>query len=65
MVMISVGSDDQVRKGYRFTVYRGERYVGKVEVEKVFSDMCSARILSDWTKEKIKEGDDVSTGIGG
>ena len=65
LVMLSVGSDDKVKKGYRFTVYDGERYVGKVEVERVFSDMCSARILPDWTKEEIREGQDASTALGG
>ena len=63
LVMVSVGKDDQVRKGYRFTVYRDEEYIGKVEVENVFNDMCSARILPDWTKKSIKEGDDVSSGM--
>jgi len=56
LVMLSVGTDDGVKKGYRFTIYDGERYVGKVEVERPFSDMCSARILPDWTKEKIRGG---------
>jgi hypothetical protein len=65
LVMVSVGTDQKVRKGYRFTVFREDRYIGKVEVEKVFDNMCSARILSDWTKEKVKEGDDVSTMTGG
>jgi hypothetical protein len=61
LIMVSVGTDQKVRKGYRFTVFREDRYIGKVEVEKVFANMCSARILSEWTKEKVKEGDDVST----
>jgi len=61
LVMVSVGSDQKVKKGYRFTVYREDRYIGKIEVEQVFDNMCSARILSPWTKEKVKEGDDVST----
>jgi len=61
LVMVSVGSDQKVKKGYRFTVYRGDRYIGKIEVEQVFANMCSARILSPWTKEKVKEGDDVQT----
>ena len=61
LVMVSVGSDQKVRKGYRFTVYREDRYIGKIEVEKVFANMCSARILGPWTKEKVREGDDVST----
>ncbi len=64
LVMLSVGTDDGVKKGYRFTIYDGERYVGKVEVERPFSDMCSARILPDWTKEEIREGYDASTALG-
>ncbi|MHC4201250.1 MAG: vWA domain-containing protein [Planctomycetota bacterium] len=65
LVMLNLGTDDNVKKGYRFTVYDGERYVGKVEVERPFSDMCSARILTDWTKEEIREGYDASTALGG
>jgi hypothetical protein len=63
LVMLSVGSDDGVKKGFRFTVYRGEQYLGKIEVETVFSDMSSARILTDWTKDQIKENDDASTRV--
>lgn len=61
LVMLSVGKDNGVTKGLRLTVYRDERYVGKVEVEKVFNDVCSARIIQDWTKGSIKEGDDAAT----
>ena len=65
LVMLSVGSLDGVKEGYRFTIYRGERYIGKVEVEKVFADMSSAKILADWTKEPIKENDDAATRVFG
>ena len=63
LVMLSVGQDDGVRRGHRFTIYRREQYIGKVEVEKVFADMASARILVDWTKEDIVENDDASTSV--
>jgi uncharacterized protein len=62
IVMLSVGSDDKVKPGYRFTVFSDDQFVGKVEVEQVFSDMCAARILRDWTKGEVKEGFDVATG---
>ena len=65
LVMLSVGAEDGVKKGYRFTISRGERYIGKVEVEKVFDDMSSAKILADWTKGPIKENDDASTRVFG
>ncbi len=63
LVMLSVGKSDGVKKGYRFTVYRGDQYIGKVEVEALFDDMCSARILPDWTKHEIKEGDTANTRV--
>ncbi len=63
LVMLSVGSDDGVKKGYRFTVYRNDQYIGKVEVVKVFNDMCSAKVLKPWTKGRIREGDEVATRV--
>ena len=65
LVMLSVGEDDGVRKGYHFTVYRNDQYIGKVEVERTFRDMCSARILlPDMKKDMvIKEGDNAATRV--
>lgn len=63
LVMLSVGSQNEVKQGYRFTVYRDSEYLGKVEVEKIFPDMCSARILTDFTEKQIKEGDSASTRV--
>ncbi|MHC4250482.1 MAG: hypothetical protein ACYS9X_15245 [Planctomycetota bacterium] len=61
LLMLSVGSDQKVKTGYRFLICRGERYIGKVEVGKVLSNMSSARILRDQTKEPIEVGDDAAT----
>ena len=44
LVMLSVGTLQNVKPGYRFTISRGDQYVAKVQVEKVYPDMCSARI---------------------
>jgi hypothetical protein len=65
LVLLSRGSDDKVKPGYQFIVYRGAQYIGKVEVEKVLPRMSSARILRDRLKqgENIKEGDDAATAI--
>jgi len=64
LVMLSVGSDDGVKTGYQFTITRGEKRIGTVEVEKVFADMSSARIIRAW-KDAIKEGDAAAVGLGG
>jgi len=63
LVVLSVGERDGVKTGYQFVVYRGDSYVGKVQVEKVMPDMASARILKDITKADIIGGDNVSTDI--
>jgi len=43
-VILSVGSDDKVKKGYKFHVYRGSSYLGDVVVDDVYPDKCAARI---------------------
>jgi len=63
VVVLSVGAKDGVKVGYRFTVYRGEDYVGKVEVIKVMDDMSFARVLDDWTRKEIRANDDASTRV--
>jgi hypothetical protein len=61
LVMLSAGARDGVRRGYRFTVFRGEKWIGKVEVETVFDDMSSARLLKTW--QPFKVGDSASTRV--
>lgn len=65
LVMISLGSDDQVKKGYQFTVYRGNNYVGTVTIEDVYKDASAARVVKDKTRLVIQKGDSVTTRFGG
>lgn len=50
LVMISIGSNQGVKPGFRFTVSRGDQYIAKVQVEKVYPDMCSARLVAGLKK---------------
>jgi hypothetical protein len=61
LVLLSVGSDDKVEKGFHFSIYRGSEFVGKVVVEKVLKDSCGCRVM--FTKEgaKIQSGDNAAT----
>ncbi len=43
-VVLNVGDKDGVQIGYPFDVYRGENYVGRVIVDKVYPDTCTARV---------------------
>ncbi|WP_372370679.1 von Willebrand factor type A domain-containing protein [Candidatus Uabimicrobium sp. HlEnr_7] len=65
LVMLSLGSDDKVLKGYQFTIYREAKYVGAVIVEEVYKDACAARIIKEKTRIKVKKGDSVTTRFGG
>jgi predicted nucleic acid-binding Zn-ribbon protein len=43
-VVLSVGENEGVKKGYPFDVYRGGDYIGRVVVDKVLPDTCTARV---------------------
>jgi len=65
VVLLSIGSQDQVKEGYEFTVYNGGTYKGKVQVESIYPNMCSARIIPGLTAtdNMIAEGDSASTRV--
>jgi hypothetical protein len=61
IVIISVDKPKEVSVGSEFTVYRGDKYISKVRVDKVEKDYCSAVIVTGTEKEAIKVGDDITT----
>jgi DNA repair exonuclease SbcCD ATPase subunit len=63
LVVISVGKKDKVDVGVEFTVYRGNKFIGKVKVEKVDNEWSSAMSLKEFTVEKVQVGDNVSTQV--
>lgn len=65
IVIISLGSDHGVEKGNQFTVYRGSKFIGRVVIEEVYKEMSAARILREMTVDKIRNGDSITTRIGG
>ncbi|MHC4780126.1 MAG: hypothetical protein ACYTFG_16265 [Planctomycetota bacterium] len=63
LVVINVGEEDGVRTGFEFTIYRGTSYVGKLVVEKVYPRQAACRVIMDMTKDKVQQGDKVSTHV--
>ena len=62
LVMISAGSLQNVKPGYQFTISHGDQYVAKVQVDKVYPDMCSAKVVAGMMNKKglnIEIHDDV------
>jgi hypothetical protein len=63
LLVISVGEEDGVKVGFEFTIYRGNTYVGKMVVEKVYPHQAVGRWIQEKTKDKILPGDSVTTKI--
>lgn len=58
-VVINLGNKDGVEVGDLFSVYRKDKYIGDVRVEKVHESMSAAGFVSASIKNKINEGDKV------
>lgn len=63
LMIISAGKDKGVEQGYQFTVFRGGKYIGKIQVQKADKDWSSATTLRNFMKEGegVQVGDSVST----
>jgi hypothetical protein len=59
LVMLSAGSQQGVKPGFQFTISRGDQYVSKVQVDTVYPDMCSARIMLPLQKGTIQIHDEA------
>ena len=67
-VMLSIGSAQGVKPGYQFVIKRGDSYVHRVAVEKVYPDMCMARFvdgLQNKDGREVEVNDEVISGGGG
>lgn len=59
LVMISAGTQQGVKPGFQFTVSRGDQYVAKVQVDRVYPDMCSAKVIGGMQKKEIEVHDEA------
>ncbi len=61
LVLLSVGSQDGVKRGYHFTVYRNDKFVGKVAVSRLMADSVGCRVLFTAPGETVQQGDQAAT----
>jgi chromosome segregation ATPase len=47
LVMLSVGRNERVERGQTFVIFRSDKYIGKVVVDKVFDDMATASVVPE------------------
>jgi hypothetical protein len=60
-VLLTVGRDQGVERGYRFTIYRGDEFIGKVVVSKLMADSSGCRVLFMNPGKSIRSGDSAAT----
>ena len=63
LVFLSVGRQDEVKEGVEFTIYREDKFVGKVRVNKVYENLAGARVLFTAEGSDIRQGDRATTRI--
>jgi len=61
IVLLTVGRDDGVELGYKFTIYRNNEYVATVVVDKVEKDHCSGYSQKEVERLPITVGDKGTT----
>ncbi|RME74678.1 MAG: hypothetical protein D6785_15630 [Planctomycetota bacterium] len=59
LVLLSAGENQKVKKGYKFTIYRGNEFIARVVVEKVLPKFAGARV--EFKKGDIQVGDGAAT----
>lgn len=59
LVMLSIGSAQGVKPGFQLTISRGDQYIGKVQVDRVYPDMCSAKVVPALSKGEIMVNDEA------
>ena len=58
---IKLGTDDGIRVGHDFDIYRANRYIGRGQVTLVRQDVAVLKVIEGLTQSPIQEGDYVTS----
>jgi hypothetical protein len=61
LVELTIGSDDGLKEGNTVEVFRGGRYLGRLEIVRISPDKSVARVDRRFQQGAIQEGDRVAT----
>ena len=61
ILVLNVGSENQVQLNYEFKVVRGDKFIGSVRVKDLYPTWCGAVVVREMLKEPIQPGDQVVT----
>ena len=62
-VEVSVGGDDGLVIGHTMTVYRGDKYKGRIRLESVYPDKAVGVVVETSPNSKIEKDDHVTTSL--
>ncbi len=58
---VKLGSDDGVRVDHVMDIYRQDRFIGKGTVVTTKEDLCVLKVVKDYMKDSVREGDHVTS----
>jgi len=61
IAVLSIGSANGVKAGVRLTISRGDSYLANAQVERVYPDMCLARLILK--KGEVQVGDEAKSSV--
>jgi hypothetical protein len=61
LVELTIGADDGLKEGNTVEVFRGSRYLGRLEIVRTSPDKSVARVDRRFQQGAIQEGDRVAT----
>lgn len=61
LVEVTIGADDGLKQGNTVEVYRGDRYLGRLDILKTSPDRAVGRVDRRFQQGAIQEGDRVAT----
>ena len=59
--VVKLGSDDGVRVNHVMDIYRNDRFIGKGTVFTTKEDLSVLKIVKDFMKDSVQEGDHVTS----
>jgi hypothetical protein len=63
LVEVTIGADDGLKTGNTLEVFRGSKYLGRLDVIETTPDKSVGRVLRNFQQGQIQEGDRVATRI--
>ncbi|MFH1857280.1 MAG: hypothetical protein ABH845_00020 [Candidatus Omnitrophota bacterium] len=58
-VVINLGQNADLGAGSLLNVYRGDQFIGRIQVEQIRENVAACKILSEWAVQNIQEEDRV------